>query len=134
MEEKSWEALPGSRRDEVMKQYGEWVDDLRARGQYLGGAKLQGSSSATTVRRRDGKPALTDGPFAETKEQLGGYHLLECADLDEALACARGVPTLAVGGAIEVRPLAYATGAAGRERAGTDTPGLRSVATNESVT
>jgi hypothetical protein len=111
IEEKAWEALPGSRRDEVMKQYGEWVDELRTRGQYLAGAKLQGTSSATTVRSRNGKPAVTDGPFAETKEQLGGYHLLECRDLDEALSFARRVPTLAVGGTIEVRPVAYATGA-----------------------
>ena len=109
IDEKAWEALPGQRRDAVMQQYGEWVDDLRTQGQYLAGAKLQPVASATTVRSRSGKPTVIDGPFAETKEQLGGYHLLECQDLDEALACARRVPTLAVGGVIEVRPLAYQT-------------------------
>lgn len=112
IDEKAWEALPRQRRDAVMQQYGEWADDLRQRGQYLAGAKLQPVASATTVRSKNGKPTVVDGPFAETKEQLGGYHLLECEDLDEALACARRVPTIAVGGTIEVRPLAYATGQA----------------------
>ena len=86
------------------------MDGLCARGQYLAGAKLQPTVSATTVRSKNGKPTVIDGPFAETKEQLGGYHLLECRDLDEALAFARRVPTIAVGGTIEVRPVAYTTG------------------------
>ena len=92
IDEKAWEALPRQRRDAVMQQYGEWADDLRQRGQYLAGAKLQPVASATTVRSKNGKPTVVDGPFAETKEQLGGYHLLECADLDEALACADHPP------------------------------------------
>jgi hypothetical protein len=108
-DEKAWDALPDARRVAVMQQYGEWVEELRGRGHYLAGAKLQSSASATTVRSKDGRPTVTDGPFAETKEQLGGYHLLECRDLDEALAFARRVPTIPVGGTIEVRPIAYAT-------------------------
>jgi hypothetical protein len=108
-DEKTWDALPSERRDVVMQQYGEWIEGLRAGGQYLAGAKLQSTASATTVRSKNGKPTVTDGPFAETKEQLGGYHLLECRDLDEALAFARRVPTIPVGGTIEVRPVAYAT-------------------------
>jgi hypothetical protein len=108
IDEKAWEALPPARRDVVMQQYGEWIEGLRAGGQYLAGAKLQSTGSATTVRSKNGRPTVTDGPFAETKEQLGGYHLLECRDLDEALAFARRVPTIAVGGTIEVRPVAYA--------------------------
>jgi hypothetical protein len=109
IDEKTWDALPASRRDALMQQYGEWIDDLRTRGQYLAGAKLQPIASATTVRSKNGKPTVVDGPFAETKEQLGGYHLLECRDLDEALACAGRIPTVAVGGAIEVRPVACTT-------------------------
>jgi len=109
IDEKAWDALPSERRDVVMQQYGEWIEGLRAGGQYLAGAKLQSTASATTVRSKNGRPTVTDGPFAETKEQLGGYHLLECRDLDEALAFARRVPTIAVGGTIEVRPVAYAT-------------------------
>jgi len=109
MDEKAWDALPDSRRDAVMQQYGEWLDEARTRGRYLAGAKLQPTSSATTVRSRNGKASVVDGPFAETKEQLGGYHLLECGDLDEALAFARRIPTIAVGGTIEVRPVDYVT-------------------------
>jgi hypothetical protein len=104
-DEERWMNLPQSRRDEIMRDYGAWIQDAKQRGQYRAGAKLQPTASATTVRERNGKPALTDGPFAETKEQLGGYHLIECQDLDEALAIARRIPTLEAGGAIEVRPL-----------------------------
>ena len=111
IDEKAWDALPQDRRDTVMQQYGEWVQDVSRTGQYLAGAKLQPTANATTIRAKKGKPAVVDGPFAETKEQLGGYHLLECRDLDEALALARRIPTIAVGGAIEVRPLAYPTSA-----------------------
>jgi hypothetical protein len=68
-------------------------------------AKLQPTSMATTVRERQGKRITTDGPFAETKEQLGGYHLVECQDPDEAIAIAGCIPTLRVGGAIEVWPV-----------------------------
>jgi hypothetical protein len=74
-------------------------------GHYVGGARLGASSTATTVRSRNGRPIITDGPFAETKEQLGGYHLVDCRDLDEAIAIAMRIPTLRVGGSVEVRPL-----------------------------
>ena len=77
---------------------------LAERGQLRGGGQLRSTSSATTVRMKNGKAVLTDGPFAETKEQLGGYHLVECKDLDEALSIAARIPTLPAGGAIEVRP------------------------------
>ena len=69
--------------------------------------KLKPSAAATTVRASGGKPTLTDGPFAETKEQLGGYHLVECKDLDEALSIAKRIPTIPYGGAVEVRALEY---------------------------
>ncbi|OFZ87890.1 MAG: hypothetical protein A3I62_02370 [Betaproteobacteria bacterium RIFCSPLOWO2_02_FULL_62_79] len=67
--------------------------------------KLQSTASATSVRGKNGKPVITDGPFTETKEQLGGYHLVECRDLNEALSLAARIPTIRVGGTIEVRPV-----------------------------
>ena len=69
----------------------------------LGGEGLQPSSTATTVGSRDGDPSSRDGPFAETKEQLGGYYLLDCSDLDDALAWAKRIPM--PGGTVEVRPV-----------------------------
>ena len=104
-DEERWANLPESQRDQIMREYGAWKQDITKHGHYRAGAKLQPTSNATTVRARNGKPALTDGPFAETKEQLGGYHLIECQDLDEALSIARRIPTLKAGGVIEVRPL-----------------------------
>ena len=70
----------------------------------VGGDALEPTQTATTVRVRDGESVLTDGPFAETKEQLGGFYLLECADLDEALAWAAKIPDAATG-SVEVRPV-----------------------------
>jgi hypothetical protein len=109
-DEKAWNALPSDARDGVMREYGAWIDNATASGHYRAGAKLKPSAASTTVRVKNGKPVITDGPFAETREQLGGYHVLECGDLDEALALAARVPTLKVGGTIEVRPLEFATG------------------------
>lgn len=109
-EEQRWNAIPQGERDTVMQEYGRFVEDTTRAGQYLAGAKLKASSAATTVREKNGKPVITDGPYAETKEQLGGYHLIEAKDLDEALAIARRIPTLKVGGTIEVRPLEFTTG------------------------
>jgi hypothetical protein len=109
IDENRWNAIPEAERDGVMREYGQWVRATTDSGHYRGGAKLRGTASATTVREKNGKPAITDGPFAETKEQLGGYHVLECRDLDEALALARRIPTLRVGGAVEVRPIDYPT-------------------------
>jgi hypothetical protein len=106
-EESRWAGLPQDRRDEIMREYRAVLGDLSSSGHYLAGAKLEPCAAATTLREREGKPIMTDGPYAETKEQLGGYHLVECRDLDEALAIARRIPTLGAGGAIEVRPLAF---------------------------
>jgi hypothetical protein len=104
-DEKRWEAIPESQRDQIMRAYGEFLQSLDKGGQHLASAKLRSSSSATTVRSKEGKLVVTDGPFAETKEQLGGYHLIECRDLDEALSIAKRIPTIPFGGAVEVRPL-----------------------------
>ena len=104
-DEERWNAIPESERGQVMLEYGELVEDLARSGHYLGGAKLQSCGTATTIRARNGKPTATDGPFAETKEQMGGYHLVECHDLDEAIAIASRIPTIRLGGVVEVRPL-----------------------------
>jgi hypothetical protein len=100
--------------------YMAFTDEVEAAGVLRGGDGLQPSSTATTVRVRDGEPLFTDGPFAETREQLGGYYLLDCADLDEALRWAAKIPGAAFG-AVEVRPvLDYGSdrlGSAAREAA-----------------
>lgn len=82
----------------------EYTENLKAAGVYLGGEALQPTSTATTVRKQGGKVLTTDGPFAETKEQLGGFYMLECKDLDEALRWAAEVPSVGRG-PVEVRPI-----------------------------
>ena len=81
-----------------------WLDDLQARGRWITGDQLAPPRRARTVRVRDGKPIVTDGPFAETKEAVGGFDLIECDSLDEAVEIAAGHP-VAQSGTIEVRPL-----------------------------
>jgi hypothetical protein len=104
-DEKRWAQLPDSQRDSIMRDYGELLQSLDRSGQLLSSAKLKPVSTAATVRAKNGKPTVIDGPFAETKEQLGGYHLLECKDLDEAIAVAKRIPTIPHGGTVEVRQL-----------------------------
>ena len=106
-DEVRWAKLPESQRDKIMEEYGKLIHELKNSGRLLAGAKLDRPGSAVTVREKNGKLVITDGPYAETKEQLGGYHLIECRDRDEAVAIARRFPTLPVGGLIEVRPLVY---------------------------
>jgi hypothetical protein len=83
------------------------MDETRERGIFRAADPLQPSATATTVRVQDGKALVIDGPFAETKEQLAGYYILECQDLDEALAWAAKIPTACAGGAgcVEIRPV-----------------------------
>ena len=102
--EKEWAAMPP---DEMGKIYGEYMAFTKAitdSGHWIGGKPLQPVSTATTVRVRSGKRTVTDGPFAETKEQLGGYYLVEAKDLDEATEIASRIPG-AKYGSIEVRPI-----------------------------
>jgi hypothetical protein len=87
-----------------MAEHGAFGEAARAAGVFDGGEGLQGTAAATTVRVRDGERLLTDGPFAETKEYLGGFYSLECKDLDEALEWAARIPE-AKFGSIEVRPV-----------------------------
>jgi hypothetical protein len=109
-DEQRWGSIPSAQRDGIMREYETLVGDLIKSGHYVGGGKLRSSSSATTIRERNGKPAITDGPFAETKEQLGGYHLIECADVDEAISIAQRIPTIPFGGTVEVRAVEEASG------------------------
>lgn len=102
-DEGRWHAIPEAERNAVMRDYGAWIQGIEDSDQHLASAKLQPSANASTIRLNNGKPMVTDGPFAETKEQLGGYHLVECADLDEAVSIASGIPTLRIGGTVEVR-------------------------------
>ncbi len=90
--------------DELMNGYGAFTQDIKSKGVMVAGDPLEGVENATTVRVRDGKTDIVDGPFAETKEQLGGYYLVECSDLDEALGYAARIPS-ATYGSIEVRPI-----------------------------
>ena len=89
---------------EMIADYGKFTEEVKSAGVFLAGDALQPVTTASTVRVRSGKSATTDGPFAETKETLGGYYLLDCNDLDEANAYAAKIPT-ANFGSIEVRPV-----------------------------
>ncbi len=88
----------------MAKDYFAFDGAIKKAGVHAGGEALQPVATATTVQLRDGKQSTTDGPFQETKEQLGGYYLLDCKDLDEALGWAAKIPT-AKWGSIEVRPV-----------------------------
>jgi hypothetical protein len=87
-----------------MQKWFDYTERLKASGCYLGGEALQPTSTATTVRTRGGKTLTTDGPFAETKEQLGGYYMVSCKDLDEAIKWASQIPSVGRG-PVEVRPV-----------------------------
>jgi hypothetical protein len=87
-----------------MDAYGAFGREIKASGAFVAGEGLEATNAATTLRIRDGETSLTDGPFAETREQLGGFYLLECADLDEAVKWASKVPQ-AYTGSIEIRPV-----------------------------
>jgi hypothetical protein len=88
----------------MMKEYGEFTKAIVQAGQFKAGDRLKPTTAATTVRVRDGKTVVTDGPFAETREQLGGYYLIEAKNLDEALSIAARIPGARFG-SIEVRPV-----------------------------
>lgn len=89
----------------MYQEFARFNDSIQKSGNYRAGSRLQPVAAATTVRMRNGKRMVTDGPFAETREQLGGYYLIDAKDLDEALAIAERIPA-ARWGSIEVRPLA----------------------------
>ena len=102
--EQSWNAITEGERQQIYGEYRKLREELLSSGQFVTGSQLQPISTATTVRVRDGKELVTDGPFAETHEQLGGYFLIEAQNLDEATSIAARIPSAKVG-TIEVRPL-----------------------------
>lgn len=103
-EEKLAEKMPKAEVDKVNAEYYAYMEDTKNSGNLIAGDPLQPTHTATTVRVRKGKMITTDGPFAETKEQLGGYFLMEAGDLNEAIRLASKIPA-ARSGSIEVRPL-----------------------------
>ncbi len=90
--------------EKMMAEYYKFTEDLKASGAYQDSARLRPVATATTVRVRNGKALTTDGPFAETKEQLGGYYLIDVKDLDEAIRWASKIPSAKLG-CVEVRPV-----------------------------
>jgi len=103
-DEQAWGRLSEAERRQIFAEYGQFSQQIKASGNYVSGSQLQPTSAATSVRVRNGKRLVTDGPFAETREQLGGYYLIEAKDLDEAIAIAARIPSARLG-TIEVRPL-----------------------------
>src|SRR5690349_24727686 len=103
-DEKAWETMAEGRRNEMFGEYMTFTKQIKDSGHYRAGDALQPIQTATTVRVRDGKTSRTDGPFAETREQLGGYYIVDAKDLDEATAIAARIPSARIG-SIEVRPV-----------------------------
>jgi hypothetical protein len=102
--EQDWATQSEEQAQAANQEYMAFTKDIIDRGLMKGGEALQGTATATTVRVRDGETLTTDGPFAETKEQLGGFYLVDCKDLDEAIEVAARIPDVRRG-SIEVRPV-----------------------------
>jgi hypothetical protein len=103
-DENAWATLPDPERNSIIREYFDLTDEMRDHGVYITGAPLQPTTAGSTVRIRDDEQLVTDGPFAETKEQLGGYFLIEADSDEEARAWAAKIPAARYG-SIEVRPL-----------------------------
>ncbi len=104
-DEKLWDEMSLQEKGAIYQQAVEFSEGFRKNGVYLGGDPLEPASTATTVRMKNGKTITTDGPFAETKEQLGGYSIMEAPNLDEVLSIVARHPLLRGGLSIEVRPI-----------------------------
>ena len=102
--ERDWAAQSEEQAQAVNQEYMAFTKDIIDRGLMKGGEALQSTATATTVRVRDGETLTTDGPFAETKDQLGGFYLVDCKDLDEAIEVAARIPDVRRG-SIEIRPI-----------------------------
>ena len=103
-DEKVWASQSKDEQEKVFGEYMAYTEELKKLGKLVAGDALEPTATATTVRVRSGKSVHKDGPFAETKEQLGGYYIIEAKDLDDALAWAAKIPD-ARSGSIEVRPV-----------------------------
>ena len=108
--ETDWAKLTQQDQGKLLGEYRAFTEGIRKNGQYRAGDPLQPVATATTVRVRDGKTVTTDGPFAETREQLGGYYIVDAKDLDEATQIAARIPSARMG-SIEVRPIMEIPGA-----------------------
>lgn len=106
MDDQKWTAMTEKEQQSFIDQCFAYDDELRENGHFIGGEALQGSENATTVRFKNGKVSVTDGPFAETKEQLGGIMLLEANDLNHAIQLMSKHPSIRMGGSFEIRPAA----------------------------
>jgi hypothetical protein len=104
VDEARLDAMAPDEMDALVKEHVALDEELRSRGQLVASEALESVRSATTVRVRGGKASITDGPFAETKEQLGGFYLIEAPDLDRAIEVAARVPSARLG-SVEVRPV-----------------------------
>jgi hypothetical protein len=102
--EESWDTLSEDEQKAIYDEYTAFSRDLRDEGKLLGGEELKPTATATTVRLRDGEQLVTDGPFAETREALGGFYLIDAASIEEAIEWAARIPTARTG-AVEVRPV-----------------------------
>ena len=103
-DQSAWAKAPKGESDKMMEEYFAFTESIKNSGHLIKGDALQPTNTATTVRVRNGKIGTTDGPFAETKEQLGGYYLIEAKDLNDAIQVAAKIPS-ARSGSIEVRPI-----------------------------
>ena len=103
-DEKNMATLPPSALETMMGEYNQFTSDIKGSGHYVAGEALHPVATATTVRVRNGKVSTTDGPFAETKEQLGGFYYIEAKDLNDAIQIAARIPSARMG-SIEVRPI-----------------------------
>jgi hypothetical protein len=113
--EQLWATMSEAEANAAMGDYFAFTDTYRESGHVLAGDALQPTTTATTVRVRNGKTQMTDGPFAETKEQLGGYYLIEAKDLDDAVKIAAKIPSARIG-SIEIRPIVRFDQGAGNEQ------------------
>ena len=103
-DEKKVATMPENESNAFMGEYFAFTDGIKASGHYLAGEALQPVETATTVRVRNGKVGTTDGPFTETKEQLGGFYMIEARDLNDAIQVAAKIPSAKIG-SVEVRPI-----------------------------
>jgi hypothetical protein len=107
-DEQAWNGHTEAERQEIYSEYRQLIQELQSSGQYLVGDQLQSATTASNVRVRNGKQVVTDGPFAETREQIGGFFLIDANNVDEAISIAGRIPSARMG-AIEVRPVVEST-------------------------
>ena len=103
-DEQAWKRLTEAEHQEIYREYRQLIQELQSNGQYLAGDQLQPTTTASSVRVRNGKQLVTDGPFAETREQLGGFFMIQANDLTEAANIAGRIPSSRMG-SVEIRPV-----------------------------